>query len=60
MAKKKAWLEDSEMILSSLQVLRNMNVFQGKKRGRDAFSKTGKEKSRRFRGSGDLNTAQQQ
>lgn len=46
--------------ISSLQVLRNMNVFQGKKRGRDAFSKIGKEKSRRFRGSGDLNTVQQQ
>lgn len=44
------------MMLSTPEVLRNVNVFQGKERGRDAFSESGQEKSSTFHGHGDLHT----
>lgn len=49
-------LEETQMMLSAPQVLRNMSVFQGKERGRDAFSESGQEKSSMFHGHRDLPT----
>lgn len=44
------------MMLSTPQILRNMSVFQGKEKGRDAFFESGQEKSSMFHGHRDLHT----